>query len=139
MAGGRKRTQGLFLGLYNFCICSTGYIFSSVCMHMFAYTHAIQLHVGLFCVCALLVFFLRKNAAADEDDHAPHATIDFIQEDGEVVLLRYLKTQHELLKKKYSTLKQASKLISPLTSFYQPVYNAQWYEGPGTYSDLRFK
>ena len=90
-------------------------------------------------VCVLLVFFLKKNAAADEDDHALHATINSIQEDGEVALLHYLKTQHELLKKKYGAVKQPSKVISPLTSFYQPVYNAQWFEGPGTYSDLRFK
>lgn len=29
---------------------------------------------------------------ADEDDHAPPATTNFIQEDGEVVLSHYLKT-----------------------------------------------
>lgn len=103
----------MFLGLYNFFICSIGHIFSSVCMHMLAYTYAIQLHVSLFCVSAV-GFFLRKNTTADEDDHAPHATINFKWEDGEVVLLHYLKTQHELLKKKYSTVKQASNVISPL-------------------------
>lgn len=64
-------------------------------------------------VCAV-GFFLRKSAAAAEDDHTPHETINFIQKDGEVVLLHYLKTQHELLKKKYSTVKPASKAISPL-------------------------
>lgn len=38
---------------------------------------------------------------AAENDHAPHAIIIFIQEDGEI-LSHYLKTQAELLKKKYS-------------------------------------
>jgi len=90
-------------------------------------------------VCVCCWDFLRKNAAADEDDHAPHATINFIPEDGAVALLHYLKTQHELLKKKHSTVKQASKVISPLIYFYQRVYNTQQYEGPGTYSNLRFK
>lgn len=55
-AGGRKRAQGLFLGLYNFCIFSIGYIFSSVCMHTLAYAHAVRLHAGLFSLCALGLF-----------------------------------------------------------------------------------
>lgn len=125
----------------DYTICSIRYIFRSVCMHMLTNILAIKPHVGLVFVCVIICFvlFLRKMQQADEDDHAPPATINFIQEDGEVVLSHYLKTQHELLKKKYSSVKQASKVISTLTLFYQPVYNTHWYEGLCTYSDLRFK
>lgn len=51
----------------------------------------------VLCVCCSGV--LRRNAAAEEGEHAPHAIIHFIQEDSEVVLLHHLKPQHELLKK----------------------------------------
>lgn len=66
---------------------------------MVIYALAIQLPMGLFCV----LFFLKRMQQAAEDDHTPHAVIVFIKEDSEVVLSHYLKTEAELLKKKYCT------------------------------------
>lgn len=103
-------------------------------MHTLAHTQ--QLQRGWLCLQAGGAL---KDTAAAADDHAPHATTSFIEEGAYVVLLHYLKTQQEWLKKKIQYCKAGCKSDKTLFSFYQPGDKVQGHEGSGTYSGLKFK
>jgi len=86
----------------------------------------LYMHLLFSCPWACFARCFLKTECNKQLKMTTHATINFIQEDGEVVLSHYLKTQEELLKKKYSTLQQASRVISRLMLFYQLVYQTHW-------------
>lgn len=60
----------------------------------------------------------RRDKRQNENYHVLSETISFHHKDIYVVLLYYLKTQQDLLKRNTSTVKQASERISPLILCY---------------------
>lgn len=84
-------------------------------------------HVPVSCrgACFVPLLWGGVQAAADEDDHAPPATISVVQEAAEAGLLHYLKTQHGWLKKKIQYGETAFQRDKSTHLIYQPAPNRQ--------------